>query len=80
MNKKSINSQLRIDSGSVDIDSKLVDFLYTLMRDHLSAGVVEALVTEAQLGRESNQVEINQYSNGWLAKYAENLANRLLDK
>lgn len=50
------------------------------MRDHLPAGVVEALVTEAQLGRESNQVEINQYSNGYLARYAENLANRLMEK
>jgi hypothetical protein len=65
------NSELRLRSGEVDIDSKLVSFLYTLMRDHLPPGQVEAIV------RDSTVPDV-AYTNGWLAKYAEDLAKRLL--
>ncbi len=70
MNHKEENIALRERSGSVDINSKLVSFLYQLMRDHLSSGVIEEIV------RESENPDV-QYTNGWLAKYAEDLANRL---
>ena len=65
---------LRSRSGEVQINSKLVSFLYELMRDHLPAGVVEEIVQASE--GESNVV----YTNGWLAKYAEDLANRLKDQ
>lgn len=64
---------LRERSGAVRINSKLVSFLYELIRDHLPAGEVERLVRESQ---EPNVL----YTNGWLAKYAEDLANRLKDQ
>lgn len=70
MNHREENTALRERSGSVDINSKLVSFLYQLMRDHLSAGVIEEIV------RESEDPDV-AYTNGWLAKYAEDLANRL---
>lgn len=70
MNHREENAALRERSGSVDINSKLVSFLYQLMRDHLSAGVIEEIV------RESEDPDV-AYTNGWLAKYAEDLANRL---
>ena len=65
------NDQQRIRSGEVNIDSKLVSFLYTLLRDHLAAGVVEDIVRDAAIGSNC------QYTNGWLALYANDLANRL---
>jgi hypothetical protein len=34
---------LRVRSGSVNIKSRLVSFLYDLLRDHLTPGVVEEL-------------------------------------
>jgi hypothetical protein len=61
---------LRERSGTIKINSKLVSFLYELMRDYLPAGEVESIV------RNSQEPDCT-YTNGWLAKYAEDLANRL---
>lgn len=61
---------LEARSGNITYDSKLVGFLYDLLRDHLTAGVVEKLVQESQVSEVS-------YSNGWLAQYAKDLAERL---
>ncbi len=66
------NILLRERSGSIEYDDKLVSFLYELMRDHLTAGQVEALV------RESAHTGHTIYTNGWLANYAKDLASRLL--
>lgn len=68
------NAKLRASSGSVQINSRLVSFLYELMRDHLPPGVVEEIVRASD--SEPNVV----YTNGWLAQYAEHLANRLKDQ
>jgi len=65
-------TELRDRSGEVCIDSKLVSFLYDLMRDHLPPGVVETLVQNA------SNPDVT-YTNGWLASYAEDLAKRLGD-
>lgn len=67
-------TSLRSRSGEVKINSKLVSFLYELMRDHLPAGTVEAIV---QASEDESDI---LYTNGWLAKYAEDLANRLKDQ
>lgn len=64
------NAELRERSGKIDINSKLVSFLYELIRDHMPLGEVETLV------RNSQEPDC-YYTNGWLAKYAEDLANRL---
>lgn len=69
---KGENKLLRARSGEITIHSKLTSFLYDLLRDHLPAGVVEELVRNAQ-------PEVH-YTNGWLAKYAEDLALRLEEK
>jgi hypothetical protein len=65
---------LRSRSGDIKINSKLVSFLYELMRDHLSPGKVE------ELTRASQEPGVTYYSNGWLAQYAEDIANRLKDQ
>ena len=70
---KALNDRLREDSGTVQLNGdRLVGFLYDLLRDHLPPGKVEALVREAELC----DPDVT-YSNGWLARYAENLAGRL---
>lgn len=71
MYDKDKTDSLRERSGHIAINSRLVSFLYELMRDHLPSGEVEALVQQSE--DESNIT----YTNGWLAKYAEDLANRL---
>lgn len=64
--------QMRKASGDVTVDSKLVSFLYELMRDYITPGDVELIV---QSSEEFSDVT---YTNGWLAKYAEYLAQRLV--
>jgi hypothetical protein len=81
LSNKESNNQLRERSGSINHKGKLVDFLYTLMRDHVPAGNVERLVREAEQGEfyrdDSIPGDYNEYTNGWLAKYAIDLADRL---
>ena len=69
-----MNQKLRIRSGEVNIDSKLTSFLYELMRDHLPPGEVETLVKNSETESQC------QYTNGWLALYANDLAKRLDSK
>ena len=64
---------LKNRSGSVTYSSKLVSFLYGLLRDHLPAGSVEELVQDSQVSEVT-------YTNGWLADYALDVADRLKDE
>ena len=68
------NVAMRERSGTVQINSRLVSFLYELMRDHLPPGVIEEIVRASE--GESDVV----YTNGWLAQYAQDIANRLKDQ
>lgn len=59
-------------SGNVMHNSPLVSFLYTLMRDgDVSPGRVEELLKHNVVYGAAS------YSNGWLAVYASDVANRL---
>lgn len=73
--RKELNAQLRERSGNVRSHSALASFLYTLVRDYQQPGDVEQLVTNVILEDESVL-----YSNGFLARYAMDLADRLLAK
>lgn len=57
-------------------NSKLIPFFYRLLRDELSPGLVEKLVIEA----ERFDPEKITYSNHYLAGYARELSERLLEK
>ena len=48
----------------------LVSFLYSLLRDYLPAGEVEKLVQETTK-------DTTVFTNGYLAEYAKDLAERL---
>lgn len=69
-------NQLREKSGKVISKDPLVSFLYELMRDHLPAGTVETLIN-GTLWPGSEEV---LFTNGFLARYAENLAEILRSK
>jgi hypothetical protein len=64
-------NDLRKRSGTVQYNSKLVSFLYELIRDHLPAGVVEGLVHNSTFDPDVT------YTNGYLADYAKDIADRL---
>jgi hypothetical protein len=65
------DESMRERSGKVQYNSRLVGFLYDLMRDHVPPGVVENL-----LDQQANP-DIT-YTNGWLAQYANDIAQRLV--
>ena len=71
---ESTTEAIRERSGTVEIDSLLVSVLYELMRDYITPGVIEGIVQ-----RSVHDTKVI-YTNGWLAKYAEDLALRLTQK
>jgi hypothetical protein len=71
--RRAENDALRARTGDVELPDKLTSFLYDLLRDHLPAGTVESLVRGAQ-------TTPIRYCNGHLARYAEDVAKRLVDK
>jgi len=66
------NEALRERSGAVFDDDPLVSFLYLLMRDHVPAGVVEGIVRPRD--------GVTHFTNGHLARYAQDLAARLTER
>jgi hypothetical protein len=60
--------EMRDRSGSVASEDPLVSFLYVLMRDVAPPGVIEELVGSR---------ELTIFTNGWLANYAKDIAERL---
>lgn len=60
-------------SGNIQYNNRLVGFIYDLMRDHVTPGVIEKVLGQ--------QIESDiVYTNGWLAQYANDVANRLCPK
>jgi hypothetical protein len=73
------NRRMRKASGRVNIDSKLVSFLYLLLRDEVTPGYVEELLRK-MTNSETGELDVeNQYTNGWLALYAQDIAKRLVE-
>lgn len=78
------NKGTRERSGEVTSNDPMVAFLYVLMRDHLPPGVVAELVNSSQPEHRDVLVDDGQhlmtcfaFTNGWLARYAEDLVDRL---
>lgn len=66
------NKAIREASDNVVGEDKLVSFFYELMRDHMPPGRVEEIVRRVL----DEDPEI-RYCNGWLAKNAEFIVERL---
>jgi len=58
-------------SGSFRSASRTVTFLYILIRDHVTPGVIEGVMNMLDGANES------QFTNGWIAHYAADIAGRL---
>ncbi len=73
------NVRLAIESGKVGDRRPLVGFLYDLLRDHVQPGTVEGMVRRQFEPHNPFDDKIDSYSftNGWLAKYAQDIAARL---
>jgi hypothetical protein len=63
--------RMRDASGAiVSSDKEVVRFIYLLGRDHMGLGTIEQIM-------DSISSETVIYTNGWLAQYAKDVANRL---
>lgn len=71
---KERNDELREDSGSVEYSDTLTSVFYQLLRDHIPAGQLEKVVREVDA-----EPGVCLYSNGFLAQYANNLANYVVN-
>lgn len=71
---KERNDELREDSGSVEYSDTLTSVFYQLLRDHIPAGQLEKVVREVAV-----EPGVCLYSNGFLAQYANNLANYVVN-
>ena len=69
-----INADLKLASGNVHSESKLVSFLYELMRDKLNPGAVQSILASVLAEEEDRH-----YCNGFLAQYAIYIANKLTE-
>ena len=72
-NNESIK-RMREKSGTIKDSSKLVCFLYLLGRDYLSLGKIEKLMMDIEQDKKEEEYT---YTNGWLAQYAQDVAERL---
>jgi hypothetical protein len=54
-------------------DDLLTAFVYTLVRDYVTSGVVEGIMLKLPVGGG----KLVTYSNGWLLLYARDVADRL---
>lgn len=71
---KKYMKEMRERTGSVTSRDPLVTFFYVLMRDELTPGKIEGLIMKECLNGE----EI-QFTNGHLANYAKDLADKFRD-
>lgn len=64
------NEEMASISGSITSEDKTVMLLYILLRDHVTPGRLEQIVQDLPDKKAD-------FTNGWLAQYAKNLAERL---
>ena len=62
--------EMRTASGNFTSNDLVTSFIYSLARDYLPIGVIEEIMNTCTS-------EKCVYTNGWLAKYAEDISKRL---
>lgn len=70
------NKEIFEESGEVSFPAsdKLTSLMYEILRDVAPCGSIESKLRQVE--EESEDGDIT-YTNGWLAKYAKNLADRI---
>ena len=76
--RSEMSTELRESSGERSSADPLATFLYTLMRDEVTCGIVGTLMKDACYAHEEH-VEV-RYTNGHLADYAKYVAEHLEKK
>jgi len=73
--------RMRKASGELTDDRLLVTFLYMLLRDELPAGRVERIMLQLSNAHDfaTNKIEASDLTNGWIGRYAQDIAERLLN-
>lgn len=73
--------RMRKASGELTDDRLLVTFLYLLLRDELPAGRVEWVMLQLSNAHDfaTNKIEASDLTNGWIGRYAQDIAERLLN-
>jgi hypothetical protein len=66
--------KLRNKSGNISFRCGITEFIYVLVRDHMKISDIENLLLKHVNGKK------NIYTNGWLAKYSNYVAERLKEK
>lgn len=69
--KKDNKPSMRDRSGQVESADPVVSLLYLMARDHVPVGKIEDLLREVSTG------DTVEFSNGWLASWALDVAARL---
>lgn len=69
------NLRMRAASGQVDDVRPLVAFLYRLARDEITTGVLEPIID--RVAQPDDHDHTFQFTNGWLARWAQDTADRL---
>lgn len=70
---------LRLKSGDIQSPNTFLEFIYLLGRDYVPIGVIEKIVSEQEWLTYEKDTEAIGYTNGWLAQYAGDVYQRLLD-
>lgn len=70
------NRRMRKVSGEVDDSRPLVAFLYELARDEVTTGALEERIDRLVTTRKT-MGNTYQFTNGWLAQWAQDVADRL---
>ncbi len=71
---KKHSEMMRERSGHIKHPTRLVAFLYCLIRDHVPPGIIEEIMLRQKIDDDRGDT---LYSNGWLAQYAIDLEKRL---
>jgi len=71
-----VSEELRERTGSVNDGRPLVVFLYMLLRDHVLPGDIEKMMRGLS-DAEARGIHAFEFTNGHLARYAQDLADRL---
>jgi hypothetical protein len=66
-------TNLKLASGNVQSKDKLVNFLYLLMREHLTFGQIAKLIEEVENDGDENI----EFTNGFAANYAKFISEKL---
>lgn len=71
--------EMREASGNKTTNRLLVAFLYILVRDVLTPGSIERILLTLRDRNDGEGQPGLKLTNGWIADYAENIADRLLN-